>query len=123
MLKSLVSGIFAAALLLPASANAVVNCSGQVKIIEQRATSLVIADWGYGWKGLCYLNQDVTVNGVTTTKEACGSYYAALLTATATHQQISTVHNANDCPSALAETSSDQHWMAVPPYSLMIQAN
>lgn len=119
--------LLAALSLLPVPAHAdIVGCSGRVNAIELRANGLLIADWGYGWKGLCYTSQDVTVNGVTTTQSACGSYYAALLTASATHQTVLTYHSTqsgSDCASAMAETDGGSHWMIYPPYSLTIQTN
>lgn len=116
--------LVAGTLLLHAGAAfAVVGCPGQVQRIELRANGLVIGDWGYGYKGLCYMNHDINVNGVMTSKDICSSYYAALLTAAASHQQIVTYHNAADCGTAMTETYSDgdNHWMTVPPYGLQIQ--
>ena len=52
---------------IPASAD-IVGCAGGVNAIELRANGLLIAEWSYGWKGLCYAGQDVAMNDVTTTR-------------------------------------------------------
>lgn len=110
----------AVALFIPATdAYAWVGCPGKVKQVEVRVDGSINADWGYGWRTMCYLNQTVNRPNGTVTKEACGAWYAALISASATRQDITTYHsNSTSCNAALAQV--DGQWMSEQPYSIAI---
>lgn len=87
--------LFAAMLLLvPASANAYVECQGQILSFEVRPTGEFTADWGYGNRLVCSM-----LNG----NAACQAIMAQFMTAYAQRQKIISHHvNSTTCAQVFA---------------------
>ena len=111
--------VAAASLVAPTSSQAVVGCQGKVLHIEVRSDGRVNADWGWGFRQLCYLTQDVSAPSFVIKKEACTALYSQLLTAQATGQVLTSYHsNSSTCAQALAVTGDSMP--TEQPYGYMI---
>lgn len=122
MKKNIIVGLIACLGLQAHSAQALVGCAGPVSSIEVRTDGILVANWGFGTKYICWLNTTGSnAGGPTLTKEACAALYSMFATALANHQQIVSYHqNSTTCNQALTPNDTIGRWAVEQAYGYMV---
>jgi hypothetical protein len=119
MKKYIATAAMLSTFLFSTSSYAVVGRQGKVSKVELRADGRVNMDWGWGWRQICNVSQDVSVLNFPIKKEACSALYAQALTALTSGQLMTSYHsNSNSCSQAMAVTGDSM--VTEQPYGYMI---
>ena len=90
---------------LSSMSNAFVGCQGKVTQVELRADGRVNINWGWGWRQVCNVSQDINAPDFPIKKEACVALYSQAITALTTGQQLASYHShSQSCAQAMAVT-------------------